>query len=130
VWQVSTVVSETDWSAYEDELREVFGFYRDSDPDPSEWFPPEDFHLFTPYLEALKEEARSQRRVDETHASRASRGNDRTRKDLDHEHDEASEALKQAKKERKRLDRDHQLREIRLRAETKLLELRESPDLL
>lgn len=111
---------------YEDELREVFGFYRDADPDPSEWFPTEDFARFTPYLEARKEEARAKRHVDETHALRAARGSDRTRSDLDEEHDEASDALRDAKAERKRLDRDHELGEIRLRAEIKLLELRGS----
>jgi hypothetical protein len=119
------VVSEADWLPYEDELMDVFGFYRDVDPDPSEWFSTEDFARFTPYLEALKEEARAKRGVDETHAPRTARGPDRTTCDLDDEHDQAAEALRDARAELKRLNRDRELGAIRLRAEIKLLELRE-----
>ena len=118
------MASELDWIPYEDELREVFGFNRDVDPDPSEWFPSEDFARFMPYLEALKEEARAKRLVGETHAPRTARGADRTMHDLDDEHDQAAEARRNAKAERKRLDRDHEMGEIRLRAEIKLFELR------
>ena len=46
--------------------------------------------------------------------------------DLDDEHDQAEEALRDARAELKSLDRDHELGAIRLRAEIKLLELRDS----
>jgi hypothetical protein len=118
------MVSEADWTPYEEELRVVFGFSRASDPDPSEWFPIEDFDRFRPYLEALRTETRAQTRVDETHGSRADRGEDRSVEALDEDHDKASGALASATKELMRLEGNEELGRILLRAKTKLNESR------
>jgi hypothetical protein len=121
------MVSEADWKPYEEELGVVFGFSRASDPDPSEWFPTQDFDRFKPYLEALRTETRAQTRVDETHGSRAERGEDRSIEDLDEDHDQASGALGGATKELMRLEGNEELTEILLRTKTKLNARRSTP---
>jgi hypothetical protein len=45
---IVTVVRSEDRKPYAAELRDIFGFVRDPNPDPSEWFPADEFHRFMP----------------------------------------------------------------------------------
>jgi hypothetical protein len=105
---------------YEDELTAIFGFDPGSDPDPSEWFPPEEFSRFRPYLETARRarrasllavEALGRRRV----MARDIAGRDRATKD----HAKASGDRDAANAQQRRLDRDG-LGEIRLRVADRL----------
>jgi hypothetical protein len=105
---------------YEDELKAIFGFDPDSDPDPSEWFPPEEFSAFRPYLETVRRARRAsllavdalrRRRV----MARDIGGRDRATKD----HAKASGERDAANAQQRRLDRDG-LGEIRLRVADRL----------
>jgi hypothetical protein len=109
-----------DWEPYGAELVAIFGFDPGSDPDPSEWFPPDEFNEFRPYLETVRrarkasllaEEALGRRRA----MARDIVGMDRASKD----HDEASRERDAASAQQRRLDRVG-LGEIRLRAEDRL----------
>jgi hypothetical protein len=121
--------SDDDVEPYEDELKAIFGFDRRSDPDRSEWFPPEEFSTFAPYLETVKKarrasllaaEALGRRRV----LARDMAGRDRATKD----HANASRERDSANARLRRLDRDG-LGEIRLRAADRLGIRREGHDL-
>ena len=108
------------WELYEAELNEVFGFVPDRDPDPSEWFPPDDFQKFKVYLEAVRKGNRASLGAEEALASRRlmarnTRGRDRATK----EHETASAELTAARAQQSRLNRAG-LEEIRLRAENRL----------
>ena len=83
---------DEDSELYEAELMVIFGFDPRSDPDPSEWFSPDELTAFTPYLETVRR-AR--------HAGKASL------------------ELEAARAERRRLDRAG-FGELRLRAEDRL----------
>jgi hypothetical protein len=123
----SIVVLETisnlpyeNWEPYKAELKAIFGFDPGSDPDPSEWFPLDEFYQFRPYLETVRrvrkasllaEEALGRRRV----MARDIVGRDRANKD----HDKASRERDAASAQQRRLDRVG-LGEIRLRAEDRL----------
>lgn len=105
---------------YEDELKAIFGFDPVSDPDPSEWFPPEEFSEFRPYLETVRRARRAsllaidalrRRRV----MARDIGGRDRATKD----HAKASVERDAANAQQRRLDRDG-LGEIRLRVADRL----------
>ena len=105
---------------YEDELKAIFGFDPDSDPDPSEWFAPEEFSAFKPYLETVRRARRAsllavdalrRRRV----MARDIGGRDRATKD----HAKASVERDAANAQQRRLDRDG-LGEIRLRVADRL----------
>lgn len=108
------------WEPYEAELKAIFGFDPGFDPDLSEWFPPDEFDEFRPYLETVRrarrasllaEEALGRRRV----MARDIVGRDRATK----EHDNALAALEAARAQQRRLDRVG-LGEMRLRAEDRL----------
>lgn len=108
------------WEPYAAELKAIFGFDPGSDPDPSEWFPLDEFYQFRPYLETVRrvrkasllaEEALRRRRV----MARDIVGRDRAIKD----HDKASRERDAASAQQRRLDRVG-LGEIRLRAADRL----------
>ena len=99
--------SDENFERYEDELTTVFGFDPGSDPDPSEWFPLEEFSRFRPYLETARRarrasllavEALGRRRV----MARDMVGRDRATKD----HAKASGDRDAANAQQRRLDRD------------------------
>ena len=121
--------SDDNMEPYEDELKAIFGFDRSSDPDRSEWFPPEEFSAFTPYLETVRKarrasllavEALGRRRV----LARDMVGRDRATRD----HAKASVERDAANTRQRRLDRDG-LGEIRLRAADRLGIRRQGLDL-
>jgi hypothetical protein len=108
------------WRSYEDELKAIFGFDPGSDPDPSEWFAPDEFQTFMPYLETVRrarrasllaEEALTRRRVMARHIA----GRERASED----HARASCERDAANAQQRRLDRVG-LGELRLRAADRL----------
>ena len=108
------------WGSYEDELKAIFGFDPGSDPDPSEWFAPDEFLTFRPYLETVRrsrragllaEEALRRRRV----MARDIAGRERASED----HARASRERDAANAQQRRLDRAG-LGELRLRAADRL----------
>ena len=120
---------EDDLERYEDELKAVFGFDPGSDPDPSEWFPSEEFSEFEPCLETTRRARRAtvlavdalgRRRV----LARDIVGRDRATRD----HATAVRQRDAANAQLRRLDRDG-LGEIRLRVADRLGTLRKDLEL-
>ena len=111
---------DEDLEPYEEELKAIFGFDPGSDPDPSEWFPPEEYSAFRPYLETVRRARRAsllavdalrRRRL----MARDIAGRDRATKD----HAKASADRDAANAQQRRLDRDG-LGEIRIRVADRL----------
>lgn len=121
------VVVRMDWKPYEAELQEVFGFDRDSDPDPSEWFPTEDFYRFKPYLEAVRTSRAAAERADGARKRREKTHDHAQRKRVIEDQTNAAEKMDAANKQQGLFNRG-ELGEIRHRAETRLGVLRHGLD--
>jgi hypothetical protein len=105
---------------YETELKAIFGFDPGSDPPLSEWFPPDEFSDFKPYLETVRKARRAGLLAEEALGRRRALardivGRDRATKD----HERASRERDTARAQQRRLDRMG-LGEIRLRAQDRL----------
>jgi hypothetical protein len=120
------VVYIGDWKPFEAELQEIFGYRRPPDPDPSEWFPTEDFHRYRPVLEALKTVTQAKAQLEGPYSRRVAKGRDWTDDRIAADHEQASATLRGAEEDLRQLDADPALGEIRLRVEKMLNELRHS----
>jgi hypothetical protein len=114
------VVMRKGWEPYEAELREVFGFVPERDPEPPEWLSPDEFQRVKPYFDAMRRGNRASLRAEEALGRRRLMarniiGRNRATKELE----KASAELTAAKAQQGRLD-DAGVRELRLRAEDRL----------
>jgi hypothetical protein len=124
MWQGPTVVSKRDWKLCQKDLQEVFGFASPPDPDPSEWFPTDEFYRFKPVLDAVRKKREAAAILERSHARRVARDRDRTNDRVVAAHEQAAEAFRAAELELARLESDEAMDEIRFGAETRLNELR------
>jgi hypothetical protein len=108
------------WEPYGAELKAIFGFDPGSDPDPSEWFPLDEFYDFRPYLETVRKVREASLLAEEALGRcRAMAGDIVERDRASEDHDKASRERDAASAQQRRLDRVG-LGEIRLRAEDRL----------
>jgi hypothetical protein len=116
---IVTVVRPEDWKPYAAELRDIFGFVRESDPDPSEWFPADEFLRFIPYLENVRRARKAGLRGEEA-LSRAMMTSDPLAVDrATADHERASSDREGDLAKQRQMDTAG-LGEIRLRAEDRL----------
>jgi hypothetical protein len=108
------------WERYGDELASIFGFRPGADPDPSEWFPPDELDRFGPYFEAVRRARRAALLAEEALGRRRVMARDVVGRDrANREHARASRERDAASAQQRRLDRIG-LGEIRLRAADRL----------
>jgi hypothetical protein len=108
------------WDPYAAELKAIFGFEPDSDPHPSEWFPPDELNQFRPYFEAVRRARRAGSRAEEALRRRRVMARDIVGRDqATKDHVAASRERDAADAQRSRLDRAG-LGEMRLRVADRL----------
>ncbi len=117
------------WELYRAELKAIFSFDPSSDPDPSEWFPLDEFYEFRPYLETVRRVRKASLLAEEALRRRRVMARDIAARDrADKDHDKASRERDAASAQQRRLDRVG-LGEIRLRVEDRLSILRQGLEL-
>jgi hypothetical protein len=113
------VVRPEDWKPYSAELRGIFGFISGSDPDPSEWFPADEFNRFTPYLENVRRTRKASLRGEDALTRRMMAGDSPGRDRATADYERASADLEGDRAKQRQMDTAG-LGEIRRRAEDRL----------